>query len=370
MKYIRLNNDCDFIDKLDSYIIINNAKLKRHTIKKTLLINTIMDYSINHCKLEELISNCCALGYNKNNVSEIVSTLVSNEILEVIESPVIVDMAGPLIELQYNYRYGLEIASFKYSETPEYDRFNIFENIQDTELIIVGIGGVGSNLAVLASSVGIKKIKLIDDDIVDKSNLGRQIFFLESDCGITKKGDALKRFLNNFNSDTEVEVVYDYIKSKKTAEKYIYSSGYKNTIVIQTANEPLGAIQTILNDECIERGIPILFINASTIGPFYIPGKSACYNCLTKFLNTETNNKFSLDIEELKKKKPNVYSASSVDTWLGSSIAFKEIQLYLKNQEVNSCNAKLKLTKDKVNIFKVVKEPIPKDEYCMCMNKV
>ena len=61
-----------------------------------------------------------------------------------------------------------------------------FNFIQKQHLIIIGIGGIGCPIAQYLIATGIKHLTLIDDDIVQISNLNRQILFNEKDLGKKK----------------------------------------------------------------------------------------------------------------------------------------------------------------------------------------
>ena len=58
-----------------------------------------------------------------------------------------------------------------------------FNFIQKQHVIIIGIGGIGCPIAQYLIATGIKNLTLIDDDVVQISNLNRQILFNEKDLG-------------------------------------------------------------------------------------------------------------------------------------------------------------------------------------------
>jgi sulfur carrier protein ThiS adenylyltransferase len=76
---------------------------------------------------------------------------------------------------------------------------------------IAGIGGLGSNAAVSLARAGIGRLVLVDFDIVDRSNLGRQYYFLD-DIGKSKV-DSLTKIIKKIN--TEIDLVTHNIKLEK-----------------------------------------------------------------------------------------------------------------------------------------------------------
>jgi len=79
----------------------------------------------------------------------------------------------------------------------------IKEKLQNSSIGIVGLGGLGSNAAVSLARTGLGRLVLVDFDVVEKSNLNRQYYFLDQ-VGM-KKTDALKENITRINPDVNVE---------------------------------------------------------------------------------------------------------------------------------------------------------------------
>lgn len=60
-------------------------------------------------------------------------------------------------------------------------------------ILLLGLGGGGSNILTLLSGLGPKKIKIVDFDIIEKSNLGRQFLYKEEDVGLLKHRLPIKK---------------------------------------------------------------------------------------------------------------------------------------------------------------------------------
>ncbi|CDZ75318.1 tRNA A37 threonylcarbamoyladenosine dehydratase [Peptoniphilus sp. ING2-D1G] len=76
--------------------------------------------------------------------------------------------------------------------------------IKRAKIIVFGLGGVGGSLCEALVRSGIKKIALVDDDVVDITNLNRQLVATESCIG-EDKVDAMEKRLKDINSDVEVK---------------------------------------------------------------------------------------------------------------------------------------------------------------------
>ncbi|EUB30227.1 MULTISPECIES: sulfur carrier protein ThiS adenylyltransferase ThiF [Fusobacterium] len=81
----------------------------------------------------------------------------------------------------------------------------IFEKLKKAKVCILGLGGLGSNVAVLLARSGIGYLKLVDFDIVEASNLNRQQYRI-SHIGI-KKTEAMKSIIREINPFVEVDIL-------------------------------------------------------------------------------------------------------------------------------------------------------------------
>ena len=79
------------------------------------------------------------------------------------------------------------------------------EKLKEAKVCILGLGGLGSNVAVLLARSGIGYLKLVDFDIVEASNLNRQQYRI-SHIGI-KKTEAMKSIIREINPFVEVDIL-------------------------------------------------------------------------------------------------------------------------------------------------------------------
>ena len=74
-------------------------------------------------------------------------------------------------------------------------------SLQDKKVLLIGVGGVGSHVAVALCRAGIGQLEIVDFDVVDESNLGRQYYDV-NDVGVLKV-EAMKGHLNRMNPNCE-----------------------------------------------------------------------------------------------------------------------------------------------------------------------
>ncbi|MBF8794610.1 ThiF family adenylyltransferase [Pseudomonas monteilii] len=79
-----------------------------------------------------------------------------------------------------------------------------FANLHEARVMIVGCGGIGSALCMLLAGAGVRKFSLIDGDVVEESNLNRQLYWALEDVG-KYKVDVLRRVLESRFVDVSVK---------------------------------------------------------------------------------------------------------------------------------------------------------------------
>ena len=87
------------------------------------------------------------------------------------------------------------------------------KKLQEMTITIVGIGGTGSLVAVQLAKMGVKKIRLVDMDVIDKTNVPRVYGSKESDVG-KPKVDVLKKYIKSFSKSSVDSIVADITDQK------------------------------------------------------------------------------------------------------------------------------------------------------------
>jgi adenylyltransferase/sulfurtransferase len=156
------------------------------------------------------------------------------------------------------------------------------EKIRKASVCVVGAGGIGNPVLTQLTAMGIGKIKLVDRDVVEISNLHRQHLYTEDNIGQVKVEAARDR-LQKINPSVEIEALPISV-TKYTAEKIV--SGFD---IVIDALDSIDA-RYALNDACIKLGIPLIYAGAlGMLGSIctIIPNKSACLRCMFPALDEE-----------------------------------------------------------------------------------
>ncbi len=147
--------------------------------------------------------------------------------------------------------------------------------IKQAKVLCIGTGGLGAPLGLYLAAAGVGRIGLVDFDVVDTTNLQRQVLFGTSDVGRPKTEAAAER-LRNLNPDIRIDTFETQLTSANALELF---KDY-DIIVDGTDNFPT---RYLVNDACVITGKPnvygSIFRFEGQITVFGYPG-GPCYRCL------------------------------------------------------------------------------------------
>lgn len=148
-------------------------------------------------------------------------------------------------------------------------------DLKKARVLIVGLGGLGSPVALYLAAAGVGHLGLIDPDSVDSSNLQRQILYGENDRG-NLKTKAAKRRLLDLNPHIEI-VEYPERFSPQNAEQLVRA----HDVVIDGADN--FATRYLVNDACVFAGKPNVHAAIhrfeGRVAVFW-SARGGCYRCL------------------------------------------------------------------------------------------
>jgi adenylyltransferase/sulfurtransferase len=149
------------------------------------------------------------------------------------------------------------------------------ERLKKAGIFIAGAGGLGSPVALYLAVAGVGTLTLADPDVVDRTNLNRQVLHSDRDIGEKKIASAREK-LEEINPDITVRAIDARIDEKNAARLV----GRADGIVDALDNYPA---RYILNRVALGKGIPLfhgavrgMYGQATTI----IPGKTPCLACI------------------------------------------------------------------------------------------
>ena len=153
------------------------------------------------------------------------------------------------------------------------------KTLEASRVLLVGAGGLGSPAAYYLAAAGIGMLRIADDDVVDRSNLQRQILHTDARIG-TPKVESAAIALSALNPRTTVEAVRERITSDNV-ERLLDGI---DVVVDGADNFPA---RYLLNDACVKLGKPLVYGavhrfegQASVFDAGRHRGVAPCYRCL------------------------------------------------------------------------------------------
>jgi sulfur-carrier protein adenylyltransferase/sulfurtransferase len=149
------------------------------------------------------------------------------------------------------------------------------QRLLDAKVLLLGAGGLGSPTALYLAAAGVGTLGIVDDDVVDLSNLQRQVIHSTERIGVPKV-DSAEQAIHELNPDVEVVKYQTRIDASNIME---IIEGY-DVIVDGVDNFPT---RYLLNDATVRLKIPV--VSASILGfdgqlSVFKPYEGPCYRCL------------------------------------------------------------------------------------------
>ncbi|UOV01823.1 molybdopterin-synthase adenylyltransferase MoeB [Pseudoxanthomonas mexicana] len=151
--------------------------------------------------------------------------------------------------------------------------------LEGSRVLMIGAGGLGSPAAFYLAAAGVGHLRIADDDVVDRSNLQRQILHTEARIGESKVASA-QATLGALNPRTQVEAVQVRVTSDNI-ERLLDGA---DVVLDGADNFP---VRYLLNDACVKLGIPLVYGavqrfegQVSVFDAGRHRGELPCYRCL------------------------------------------------------------------------------------------
>lgn len=151
------------------------------------------------------------------------------------------------------------------------------QKLLDAHVMIVGLGGLGSPVAIYLAAAGVGQLTLVDDDSVELSNLQRQIIHSEAQIGNSKVSSAAQR-LKAINTDVELHLI-----DRRMDKAELLDATQAVDVLVDCSDN--FATRFLLNEVSKQQGMPLVsgaairFEGQVTVYDPRQPGMP-CYRCL------------------------------------------------------------------------------------------
>ncbi|MHA1941567.1 MAG: HesA/MoeB/ThiF family protein [Candidatus Hodarchaeales archaeon] len=234
------------------------------------------------------------------------------------------------------------------------------EKLKKARILVVGIGGLGTFSSLLLAEMGVGYLRIVDRDLIEKSNLNRTPLYNEDDLDHAKVEIAAQR-LQLLNPKLTLDTHACHINKSNI-------SALLEDIDIVIDGLDNFDTRRIINQECVKRGIPFVFCGVSghvgNIAVFNVTHEQPCLSCLYHEINDDDLE--SCDITGIHPALLAIMTGFQVheavnillhsDTTLNSSLlfvdlqnmSFNKIQIH-KNKECKVCSSEIAPVSQKIS---------------------
>jgi molybdopterin/thiamine biosynthesis adenylyltransferase len=230
--------------------------------------------------------------------------------------------------------------------------------LRDATVCLLGVGGLGSWVALALGCSGIGRMIGVDSDRLELSNLNRQVLYRESDIG-ELKARAAEKTLTGLDSRLDYVPVVRQLDSVEAVSEVIQGAD----VVVTTVDWPPHAISQWVDKACFAAGIPYVSMSQhppkTRIGPTYIPGKTGCFACQERQYRKDYPLYDQLEAAEAVRPPSATYGPAC--GMIGALAAGEVVRLLAGLGEPATVGNALLFD---LHTFEVEREPVPRDADC------
>lgn len=141
-------------------------------------------------------------------------------------------------------RYSRQIALVEIGESGQL-------KLQNASVLVIGAGGLGCPVLQNLAAAGVGTIGIVDGDVVDETNLHRQLLYTLKDCG-NSKVEVAKKAILELNPEIKVNVYPEFFSTQNASEIV------RNYQIIVDCTDTL-AVRYLINDVAVVKKIPVVY---------------------------------------------------------------------------------------------------------------
>lgn len=288
----KIKDSVDLFLSNETYLMayyMNSRQRKSFRVNKEMVILIEMiDGETPLSKVKDRLKS--EYNINPSYVDFIIELMVRNRIVAPISKDVNEINETDLVRFTRQINYFTEFLD------SEVMGINAQIKLMKSKVIIFGCGAIGGNIALELVMSGVRNITLFDDDIVEKSDISRHLFYKEKYIGM-KKTFALKEELVDVDNNVLVKCINNYMYPESKIEQEIMEADF----IINTLDEPyIGYTSSKISRVCVKYNKPHYIAGGfdahlASTGELIIPYVTPCVDCYASY--------FKVKLKDWKPKK-------------------------------------------------------------------
>lgn len=221
---------------------------------------------------DDVVGECPDL--DRELVDEYISTLIDSGYIEDASAVPVESLSSMERE-----RYRRNENFFTWVDTtPRRQSFTLQARLKSSSVVVLGLGGSGSAVASSLVAAGVGRVRCVDYDEVELSNLNRQSLYTEDDIGHPKVERAVSR-LQRMNTCIQVEGMEQRLTSTADVARCLEGMNF----AVLCADVPHPNVQLWTNAAAIQAELPwsvCFYAGPTLMTGIFVPGETPCYRCL------------------------------------------------------------------------------------------
>lgn len=220
------------------------------------------------------------------DVADLDGADVRQALADLVDAGFVEDMGAPVpLTQREQVRYSRGVPLLRWMDRgPRTSPWDAQLRLRESRVLLLGLGGTGGQAALSLVASGVGRLHCVEPDVVELSNLNRQILYREDDIGRPKLEAALAT-LRALNSDVTLTGERRPVRAPDELAELIATARAAKApydLLVLAADRPT-ALRSWTNRVCLDAGLA--WVEGGYRGPVasagvYVPGHGACWECL------------------------------------------------------------------------------------------
>lgn len=248
-----------------------------------------------------------------------------NQLISILDNENLLEDASfhsELLSVSEMERYDRQMLQFSLFDKKKIAGFSYQEKMKESTVLVLGMGGWGTWICLQLALAGVGRIKIVDGDTVELSNLNRQVLYDKNDIG-NKKVESAKKKISILNPHVVVEDYDEFL----TRDSQRISEILDGVDLIVLAWASLGyyrknTVEEILHESAKNKKIPLIELGGDpvdiSVGPIYLYNKDD--NSYSEQAKNQKERYYSIDskiasFQEARMSQSFVNGERDVNAW-------------------------------------------------------